>query len=326
MKLMAGKCITQALAAAAKLRIADHLKEGPRSADDIAPAIGAHAPSLYRLMRALATAGVLEEHGDRRFGLTPVGSCLRTDVPGSLAAMAELFGEPLQWAAWAELTCAVRTGRNVYKQLHGMSVYEAVASHPELAAMFNAAMTGMSGQLTRSLVAACDWARFPRIADVGGGQGLVLTAILAAHPAVRGVLFDLPSVIATARPRIAEAGLADRCELVGGDFFATAPAGCDAYFIKNVLHDWDDEACIRILRQIAHHMARDGRVLVAEQVLPPPGVPSFAKVADLEMLIATDGRERTDAEFAALFAEAGLRLERCVPTLGPLQILEAVHA
>lgn len=326
MKLMAGKCITQALATAAELRVADHLKDGPRSAGDIAPAIGAHAPSLYRLMRALATVGVLEEHADHRFGLTPVGTCLRTDVPGSLAAMAQLFGEPLQWAAWSELADSVRTGGNAFKKVHGMSVYDAVASRPELAAMFNAAMTGMSGQLTRSLVAACDYSRFTKIADVGGGQGMVLTAILAAHPAVRGVLFDRPSVVDGARARIAEAGLADRCELLGGDFFATAPAGCDAYIIKNVLHDWDDEACIRILRQVAGHMAKHAKVLVFEQVLPPPGVPAFAKIADLEMLVATDGRERTDAEFGALFAEAGMRLERCLPTLGPLQILEAVHA
>ena len=326
MKLMAGKCITQALASAAKLGVADQLKGGARTAEAIAPAIGAHAPSLYRLMRALATVGVLEEHADRTFGLTPVGTCLRSDVPGSLAAMAELFGEPLQWAAWSELTDSVRTGGNAFKKVHGMSVYDAVAANPALATMFNAAMTGMSGQLTRSLVAAYDYARFTRIADVGGGQGLVLTAILAAHPALRGVLFDRPSVIATARDRIAEAGLADRCELIGGDFFTTAAPGCDAYFIKNVLHDWGDEACIQILRHVADHMAPGAKVLVVEQVLAPPGVPSFAKIADLEMLVATDGRERTDAEFGALFAEAGLRLERCLPTLGPLQILEAVHA
>lgn len=326
MKLMAGKCITAALAAAARLRVADHLKDGPRSAEDIAPAAGAHPPSLYRLMRALATVGVLEEHADRRFALTPVGTFLRTDVPGSLAAMAELFGEPLQWAAWAELTDAVRTGTCAFENVHRMSVYDAVATHPGLAATFNAAMTGMSAQLVRSIVAAYDFSRFATIADVGGGLGLVLTAILEANPAVRGVLFDRPSVVEGARQRVADAGLLGRCELVGGDFFETAPAGCDAYLLKNVLHDWDDDAGVRILGRCAAHMARAARVLVLEQVLPPAGVPSFSKIADLEMLVATRGRERTDAEFAELFARAGLRLERCLPTLGPLQILEAVHA
>lgn len=326
MQLMAGKCITQALGAAARLRIADHLKDGPRTAEDIAPAAGAHAPSLHRLMRALATVGVLEEHADRRFALTPLGTLLRTDVPGSLAAMAELFAEPLQWAAWSALTDAVRTGTCAFEQVHGMSVYDAVATHPELAAMFDAAMTGMSAQLVQTIVAAYDFGRFAAIADIGGGQGLVLTGILQAHPATRGVLFDRPSVIEGARRRVADAGLLDRCELVAGDFFETAPAGCDAYVIKNVLHDWGDDACVRILRQCATHMARGARVLVLEQVLPPAGVPSFSKIADLEMLVATHGRERTDAEFADLFAQAGLRLERCLPTPGPLQILEAVHA
>jgi O-methyltransferase/methyltransferase family protein len=326
MKLMAGKCITQALATAAHLRVADHLKDGPRSAEAIAPGVGAHPQSLYRLLRALATVGVLVEHADRTFTLTAVGQFLRTDVPGSLAAMAELFGEPLQWAAWSELTDAVRTNTCAFHKVHGMSVYEAVAAHPELAAMFNAAMTGMSGQLIRSIVAAYDYSQFAAIADIGGGQGLVLTAILEAHPAVRGVLFDQPSVVAGAKQRIADAGLAGRCELLAGDFFETAPAGCDAYLIKNVLHDWGDDACVRILRQCATRMAPGAKVLVLEQVLPPPGVPSFSKIADLEMLVATSGRERTDAEFAQLFAQAELRLARCVPTQGPLQIIEAVHA
>jgi hypothetical protein len=324
---MAGKCITQALATAAQLRIADHLKEGPRSSEEVALAAEAHAPSVYRLMRALATVGVFDEQEGRLFSLTPIGTLLRTDVPGSLAGMAELFAEPLQWAAWAELTYSVKTGNNAFRKVHGKSVYESVAANPAVAAIFGRAMTGMTTQLTDSIVSAYDFSSFKSIADIGGGYGFLLTSILRANPLLHGILFDVPRVIDAVKPSIAATDLHGRYDAVAGDFFASVPSGCDGLVIKNVVHDWGDDACVTLFKNCAASLAPAGKVLVIEQVLPPAGVPSFSKVSDLEMLVATEGGlERTDAEYGTLFSRAGLKLLRCVPTRGPLQIIEAIHA
>lgn len=327
MNLITSKFVTHAVAAAAHFKIADQLKDGPQTAEVIAHAVGAHPPSMYRLMRALAMVGVLTEDEGHVFALTPVGAGLRTDVPASLAAVATFMGQPWHDALWSDLAHSVRTGESAARHQYGETGFEWMAKHPAEAAIFHEGMTSLSAIAGEAVVRAYDFSRFKVIADVGGGHGVLLSAILRSHPSLRGVLFDQPAVVEGARARMAEAGLSARCEIVGGDFFQTLPFGCDAYLLKHILHDWSDEGCVHILRRCAANMAKGGRVLVIEQILTPPGVPGFAKLLDLEMLVATEGgRERTDSELAALFAHAGLELTRCVPTESPVVIVEAAAA
>jgi hypothetical protein len=327
MNLLTARFISRGIASAAELGLADHLEAGARTSGDVARALGADAPSLYRLMRMLAMAGVLVERDDGAFALTPVGACLRKSAPGSLAPMARFLGERSHDAAWAELTHSVRTGESGFRRAHGMRTFEWLAQHPDAATVFDDAMSSVTSTAAAAITAAYDFSPYRVIADVGGGQGRLLAEILEATPGARGVLFDRPQVVEEARRRLADHGLAARCAICAGDFFEAVPPGCDAYVLKNVLHDWDDESAAKILGNCAARLDEAGRVLVVEQGLTRPGVPSLAKVLDVEMLIMTDGgRERTDAEYAALFAASGLRLARVVPTESPMQILEAVRA
>jgi hypothetical protein len=327
MQLVGGSLVAQTVAVAAELRLADYLAHGPKTAAEVADAVSAHAPSLYRLMRALAMVGVLVEHEGERFTLTPVGECLRSNVPGSQRAMAMMLGRPWRLAALGELTHSVRTGESSFEKVFGASIFEWFARHPEEAAIFNDAMTSGSAPTSEGVAKSYDFSPFQRVADLGGGHGFLLSAILQAHPATRGVLFDLPHVAKGAKDLLDRAGVADRCEVVTGSFFEAVPAGCDAYVMKHILHDWDDASCAKILRLCREAMGDAGKVLVVESVVTPPGVPSFAKLLDLQMLSTTHGgKERTEREFAELFATAGLRLTRVVPTPFRVSVIEAVRA
>jgi hypothetical protein len=327
MNLISGKKITQAIGTVVELGIADQLKDGSLSAAELAARTGAHAPSLYRLMRALAMVGVFAEHEAERFSLTPVGACLRTDVPGSMADMALFQSRSFHSQAWFELSHAVRTGQAGFDKAFGQPVFNWFAENPAEWEVFNRAMTSFASSVARAVAAAYDFSRFARIADVGGGHGALLATVLAHAPEARGIVFDLPHVVAGARPVLEQAGLAARCEALGGDFFQAVPAGCDAYLMKSIIHDWSDEKAIQILRNCAAGLNHGGRVLLVEIVLPAPGVPSFGKLLDLEMLVMTDGgRERTESEYGALFAAAGLRLERIHPTRAPTSVIEAARA
>ena len=327
MQLITGQCVAQCISAAAHLGLADHMKGGPQASEELARLCGAHARSMYRVCRALANAGVFEEHNGKRFSLTRMGECLRTDLPGSLAGMAKMFGEGWHSAAWAELLHSVRTGEPGFPKAYGEGVFEWLGTHREEAEIFNDAMTSFSSTTAVAVVEAYDFSSFTRIADIGGGHGLFLASILKANPKVHGVLFDLPRVVEGATDLLAKNGVERRCEVVGGDFFTTVPEGCDAYVMKHIIHDWSDEACTTLLRLCAEGLAPDGRILVVEQVIPPHGVPSLAKLIDVEMLVMTQGGyERTEAEFAELFGRAGLRLARVVPTESPVGVLEAVRA
>jgi hypothetical protein len=327
MNLIVGKFVTHLVAAAAHMGIADRLKDETKSADDVAQGAGTDADATYRVMRALAMVGVLAEHEGKRFSLTPVGACLRTDVPGSLAGMAKFMGEGFHSAAWAEIMHSVRTGRSGFVEAHGASLFEWAIQHREQAEVFNRAMTSFSQSTAPLVAAAFDFSKAKRIADVGGGHGFLLTTILCANANAHGVLYELPQVADGAKRAIAESGLAARCEVTPGDFFEGAPAGCDVVLLKHILHDWPDDACVKILSNIARAMTPDGRVLVVEQVMTPPGVPHMAKMIDIEMLVMTEGgRERTEPEFAALFARAGLKLVRVVPTPSPVAVIEAARA
>ena len=327
MNLLAGGFVAQAVSVAARLELADRLADGPKSADTLAKEAGAHGPSVYRLMRCLAMVGVFEERPQRTFALTPVGACLCKRGPHSLASMALLWGADWHIRPWTALEHSVRTGQSAFPQVFGQPLFEWFGKERAAFDTFNQAMTEFSEMACAAVVASYDFSGFRRIADVGGGHGRMLTEVLKAAPSSTGVLYDMPAVVEGARRPLAEAGLQNRCEIVGGDFFERVPPGCDAYVIKHIIHDWDEASCLKILRHCKAGLAPGGKVLLIEMVLPPPGVPHFGKFLDLEMLVmAPGGEERTEDEYAALFQKAGLRLSRVVPTPSPVSVIEAVVA
>jgi hypothetical protein len=324
MQLTWGSMVSQAISVAAGLGVADALADGPRGVDDIAATVGADAPSLHRLLRALADIGVFEELGGRRFGATPLGDLLRTDAPGSLRDWAIMVGSPFHRTAWTGLLGSVRTGEPAFEQVHGASSWDHARDHPEDGRVLDAAMTVASGRSLAAIADGYDFGAAGTVVDVGGGQGALIAAILAANPGVRGVLFDLPHVVAG--QIVKEAGVGDRCEYVGGDFFEAVPAGGDVYVLANVIHDWDDEHAARILRNCSSAMNPGGRVLLGEALLPDTTEPSPAKLIDLEMLVMNvrGARQRTESECRDLFAQAGLRMSGVVGHVHPFDLVEAV--
>jgi hypothetical protein len=325
LRMMIGYWISKALNVAAELGLADLLRNDPRSSDELADACGADPAALYRLLRALASVGVFTEVEGRRFALTPLAELLRSDVPGSMRALARMYGSE-QYRAWNGLLESVRTGEPAFERTFGASYFDYLAQNPESGAVFNEAMTGWTTQVADAAVAAYDFAGLDTIVDVGGGHGLLLATILRAHPKVRGVLFDLPHVVAGAQPLLEAAGVADRCTVVSGDFFVSVPEGGDAYLLAQILHDWDDERCRTILQNCSRAMLPDGRLLVVEQVLPPANEPSLGKWIDLHMLVLLTGRERTEAEYRALLEAVGFDLTRVIPTQSGAGIVEAICA
>lgn len=325
LELIAANRVTQAIYVAVELGIPDILKEGPRSAAEIAEATGASEDAVYRLLRALASLGLFSGVGDRRFALTSSGEYLRRDVPGSLRAWARFNGHQVMWQPWGQLLHAVRTGKPAFDRVFGTSVFDYGAQHPDAAAALNDAMSALSAIDSAALAEAYDYARLGTLVDVGGGHGLLLTTILRAHSSLRGVLFDLPHVVQGAVDRLRLEGLSARCAVLTGDFFDAIPDGGDAYAMKFIIHDWDDRRAIRILHNCRRAMGTGGRLLAIERVLSAGDEPDFGKLSDLQMLVFTpSGRERTEAEFRALYEAAGFRLTRVIPTASPLSIIEGV--
>lgn len=316
----------QALHVAAVLGIADQLAEGPRSVDELASMTGAQRSALYRLLRMLAGANVFREEVDGRFALTPLGNTLRTESSDSVRDWALFVGAPEMWQVWGRLRASVMTGEPAFQTLYGAAMWEYLAENPDLGKAFNRWMTRQSDQHNAALVTSYDFSSFRLVADIGGGQGSTLAAILQANPSVRGILLDLPQVVADISPLV-DCGVADRCDVIGGDMFQAVPAGADAYVIKRVLMDWGDEQAAAVLRNCAAAMSEAGRALVVEMLMGPGNDPSPAKSFDILMLLnQPGGRIRTQAEFRGLFAAAGLRLTRVIPTASPNSILEAVRA
>jgi SAM-dependent methyltransferase len=297
----------------AKLDVADALREGPQPSSVLARTCGAHPATLHRVLRALASLALLTEEADGRFGLTPLGHLLRSDVPDALRDQVVL-----EWEVWARardgLLAAVRTGESGFSQVFGHSLYEHLAQHPDLARAFDAEMISISRGAAAALLAAYNFAPASRIIDVGGGAGALLAAILQAYPQAFGIVFDLPTVAAGARAYLATAGLSARCEVVAGDFFGGLPSG-DTYVLSHVLHNWDDAHCTQILQNCRAAMAPDGRIVIFERRLPERVTqPELAVEADVGMLAITGGRQRTEAEYRDLLATADLELTRVVPT------------
>ena len=319
--------VMQAISVFARLGVADVLAAGPRGAAEIANLIGAHGPTLYRLLRPLSDAGVVTELENRRFALAPLGEVLRSDVPGSLRGMATTVGMPFVRDPWTNLYETVRTGESAFYQVYGTQFFDYLAEHPEESSIFDASMTSMSTNEPVSILKAYDFTRFDTIVDVGGGRGGLLAVILSANPHLKGVLFDLPTVVTDAEEELSRARVTSRCVVVGGDFFESVPVGNDAYLLSNVIHDWDDDHAVQILSRCRDAMASTGYVLIAEMVLPEGPVPSTAKLLDLVMLVMTSGgRHRTEEDFRVLLSRAGLRLTRIVPSSGRVSLVEAVPA
>ena len=324
-QLLTGYWVSQALYVAAKLGLADLLKDGPRTADDLASATQAHPRSLYRLLRALASIDVFAEGDDGRFSLTPLGDCLRGDAAGSQWALAIMTGEE-HYAAYGELLHSVRTGQAGFEKVYGTPIFEFLAKRPEQAQIFDRAMEAVHGRETAAMLDAYDFSGVGVLADVGGGNGSVLTPVLKKYPGMHGILYDLPGVAERARVNIEAAGLAGRCQVVGGSFFESVPAGADAYLLRHIIHDWDDAKAAVILRNVHRAMGAGGKLLVVEIVIPPGNEPSFGKLMDLTMLVIPGGAERTEEEYRRLYEAAGFRLTRIVPTSTEVCVIEGAKA
>lgn len=323
--LIYGYRATQLVALAARLEIAERLADGPQTAEELARATTTQPEALYRALRALASLGVFEERDGRRFALTPLSERLRASHPESVRPHALFAGGEI-YRAWTELPYSVATGETAFDHLFGMSHFAWLAEHPAENAIFNQVMSAGSVQAAAAIVAAYDFGERGTVVDIAGGQGMLLAAILRAHPGLRGVLFDQPHVVASAGPTMRTAGVAERCEIVSGDFFERVPPGGDVYTLRQIIHDWDNERAIAILRNCAQALAPGGRVAVIEQVLPSgPGAGRAASL-DMTMMIMTGGHERTADEFARLFNAAGLRLTRIFPTQAGSSVIEGVRA
>jgi len=325
-QMVNGYQVSRAVHVAAMLGIADLLADGPRGVEELATRTGSHAPTLYRVLRLLASVGVFAEDVEGRFGLTPRAECLQADVPGSLRAWTIMFGGPSFWASWGALPDSVRTGETAFPLVHGMDRWEYLARHPEESAAFDAAMTELSAGESAAVLDSYDFSGIGVLADVGGGKGGLLAAILAANPSMRGILLDQPHVVAGAAELLSQAGVADRCQIVGGSFFESVPGGADAYLLKSIIHDWPDEQAIAILRTCRAAMADGGKLLLLERIIRPGNEPDLAKLIDLIMLVMNGGRSRTADELDRLLATAGFRLGSTVRTASPLSVLEATPA
>lgn len=323
-RLVNGYQVTQAIHVATMLGIADLLADGPRNSDELAAATGAHSGALYRLLRALAGAGVFREEAGHQFALTELGNGLRSDVPDSLAGWPAFVGEPYHWQVWGDLLYSVQTGENAFHHVHGTDPWTFRAGDPDRSTRFDRAMASISRQVAAAVLAAYDFGHFGTVVDIGGGSGTLLAAILASHPTMHGILFDLPHVVAGAGPVLSVAGVADRCVIVEGNFFEAVPAGGDAYVLKAVLHDWDDQDCLRILQTCRQAMTEGTVLLAIERDLGLPNESLDGKFSDLNMLVATGGRERTPEEYSALFAAAGFRFAGFTPSASGTGVFEGV--
>lgn len=307
----------------AKLGIADLLKSGPKSAEELAESTGTHSSSLYRVLRAVASVGILSRETDGCFGLTPLSELFVTDAPGSMRSfvMSELGQE--HYPAWGNLMHSVKTGEIAFDNFFGMDVWKYFQKHPDDAEIFNDSMSGMTAVVNEKITSIYDFSRFNKIVDVGGGHGGLITSILKANPRAFGVLFDAEEVINGARPKLEAAGVADRCATVAGDFFQSVPSSGDAYIMKWIIHDWDDARAIRILKNCRSKMPQNGRVIIVDCVIPEGNEPDFSKFFDLNMMVMTGGKERTVKEFDQLLAAADLRFLRVIPTELPTSLIEA---
>ncbi len=322
MKFIVGNWISKPIYVAAELGIADMLAEGPKSVEELAQASHSHAPFLYRMMRALASVGIFFETEAKRFELTPMAEYLKT---GAMRSVALLFNSDWSDKAWGYFLDSVKTGVTAFEKAHGTSVSDWLEKNPQAAEVFNEANAIKAAGSHRAIVDVYDFSGISTLTDVGGGLGVLMAEILIANPLMEGVVADIPSVIQKTRKVIQTRGIEDRCQAVECDFFKNIPPGSDAYLMSNILHDWTDEQCRIFLTNCHRAMNTASRLLVVEMVIPPGNEPSVAKLLDLEMLVITGGRERTEAEFSNLFVSSGFKLSRIILTKESVCIIEGVR-
>lgn len=325
MQLLTGKMAAQALTQAAELGVADQLRDGPRSAGELAAVLQVNEDALYRILRALAAVGFFSEQPGRVFANNGNSEALRSDVPDSMRSMARWLGEEASWwKAWGNLSISLRTGESASEVTFGGTTFDFLGQNPRINDIFQAAMSNFSAATAQPVVDAYDFSGIQRIADVGGGHGKLLSSILAALPQATGVLFDLPEVIAGADATLRAGGQSERIEKVAGNFLEGVPGDVDAYIMKHIIHDWDDPRCVKLLQNCRKGLRPGGRVLIVEQVLTDRPDSTLAKLADLEMLVMTPGgRERSAAEFKELLRKAGFEMARIVSTQSPVCVVEA---
>jgi ubiquinone/menaquinone biosynthesis C-methylase UbiE len=314
------------LYAAAQYSLADRLAAGPKTATELAGETGTHAPSLHRLLRALASLGVLSEGAGHQFTLAPLGEALRSNAPGAARATILALAGDWWWRGWEHVLYCVETGKTGMQKTSGTTVFGYLAQHPQEAAYFNDAMVGFHGDEPEAVADACEFFDGETVVDVGGGTGNLLAAILGRHPSVRGVLADVPHVVNEARTRIASFGVLERCHLEAIDFFESVPGGGDVYLLSHVIHDWTEEQCLAILGNCRRAMIAGSRLRIVEMVLPDGDTPHPGKLLDLAMLVMPGGQERTAEEYRLLLNAAGLRMTRVIPTASAVSIVEAVPA
>lgn len=326
MQMLFGAQMQRSVCLAARLGIPDLLAERARTAEELAAKTDTHAPSLYRLLRTLASMGVFTENAEGKFELTPISVLLRSDAANSMRDFAVMMGEAWIWQAWGELPHSVRTGEVAHEKAQGMGSFEFFQSNAEAGKVFNAAMTNFTRAIIPAFVEAYDFSDTGRLVDVAGGHGLLLAGVLKANPHLRGILFDLPFVIEGASGLLDEEGVSDRVELITGNFFESVPEGADAYMMKHIIHDWNDESSIRILKNIRSAMSENGKVLIVEMVVPEGEEAHPSKALDILMLVMEGGKERTKVEYAKLLEASGFRLTRVIPTKSPYSVIEGVRA
>jgi hypothetical protein len=329
--LINGYKVSQLVHVAAELGLADVLAKGPLRAEALAERVGADPTALRRVLRALASFGVFAEDAKGRWKLTPLAQSLRSDHPQSMRDFARMMIDDYNWDAWGGLLQGVRDGKPAFDRVHGMPFFDYLQRHPEKERVFAASMASISGSQNPGIAASYPFGELTTLVDVGGAHGHLLAAILRRHKKLKGVLYDQPQVVAGAAARgfIGAPGVRGRIEVIGGDFFESVPAGADGYLMKYILHDWNDERCARILGLCRDAMAPKGRVLAVESAITPRNRPDVGKLMDINMFVLLRGKERTREEFAALFASAGLKLRRVVPTGPPgvsVSVIEGVRA
>jgi len=327
MQLSMSVFISQAIYVAAKLGIADLLASGPKSTAELAAVTETNEGALYRVLRSLASVGVFAETSDRSFINSPMSDTLRSDSETSTRAMALFMGDEAHWSVYAGMMHSVKTGEPAWEHVHGVPCFPYMFEvNRPFGAIFDQAMTSVSHGEIDAVLQAFDFSGIGTLADIAGGRGHLLASILQKYPSMKGVLFDMGVVVNEAPGFLVSQGVAERVQTVAGDFFSEIPVVADAYILKHIIHDWDDDKSEVILGNIRRSMPDDARVLIVDAVIPPGNDPHAAKILDLEMLIAPGGLERTESEFEKLLADSGFRINRIVPTRSPVSVIEAFMA
>jgi hypothetical protein len=319
-------CVSRLLYVVTQLNVPDYLAEGPRTAEELAKSTATHAPSLYRIIRTLASLGLFAEDAAHRFSLTPLSEALKTSAPGSMRATVLTIAGDLCTRSLDYLLYSGQTGKPGFDKAFSMPLFEWLASHPEHASLFSATMVGFHGAEPPAVAAAYEFSEFETIIDVGGSTGNLLATILGRYPEARGIFFDLPHVVPEAQALISGCGLADRIMIEAGSFFESVPAGGDAYLLSHIIHDWSEDQCLSILGNCRRAMKPSSRLLIIEMVLPTGDTPHPGKMLDIIMLTIPGGQERTEPEYRALLDKAGFRLTRVVPTKSAASVVEAFPA